>query len=72
MILFFKRKLVLIITILFLSFVTYAQVCPPGGCGGGDPGGNVPITGVEILIGIGSLFGASRFLKSKNKSKESW
>lgn len=62
-----KRPLLLLLPLLF-ALVASAQPNPPG-----DPGGDpdVPITGIELLIGIGSLFGASRFLKSKNKSKES-
>ena len=38
---------------------------PPGG--GGNPG--VPISGIELLLTLGGLFGASRFL-GKGKSKK--
>jgi len=61
------RLLFLICVFSLVSFLAISQ--PPGDPGGGTP--TVPITGIEILIGIGSLFGASRFLKGKNKSKES-
>jgi len=61
------RSIVLVIFFSAFSWVAIGQPGDPGG--GGNP--TVPITGIEILIGIGSLFGASRFLKSENKSKES-
>jgi len=60
-----KIKSLLIILMVFTAFAGFAQ---PGNPGGGDP--DVPITGIEILIAIGSLFGASRFFKGKNKSKK--
>jgi hypothetical protein len=36
----------------------------------GDPGGDpdVPITGIEVLLAIGGLFGVSRFLKNRKKA----
>jgi hypothetical protein len=52
----------LLVIFLFLSTV----LCAQPGDGGGDP--DVPITGIEILIALGSLFGISR-LFSRNKSK---
>ena len=37
----------------------------------GDPGGDpdVPITGIEVLIGIGGALGVKRMLKKKNKNQ---
>ena len=37
----------------------------------GDPGGNpdVPITGIEVLLGIGGALGIKRMLKKKNKNQ---
>lgn len=37
----------------------------------GDPGGNpdVPITGIEVLVGIGGALGVKRMLKKKNKNQ---
>lgn len=36
---------------------------------GGDPGGGgnptVPISGIEILLGVGGLYGARKFLQKK-------
>lgn len=61
------RFFLVTILLISISWSAFAQPGDPGG--GGNP--TVPITGIEILIGIGSLLGASRFLKSKNKSKES-
>lgn len=60
-----RTKLIFFIFYFFSVGLVFAQ---PGDPGGGDP--DVPITGIEILIGIGSAFGASRFLKGKLKSKK--
>ena len=53
---------------IFTHINSLAQPAKPG-----NPNGNkdsdVPISGIEILIGLGGLFGASRFFKGKNKSK---
>ncbi len=51
---------------LIVSLSAKAQPGNPGG--GTDP--DVPITGIEILIGIGSAFGVSRFFKGKGKSNK--
>jgi hypothetical protein len=60
-----KKSSLLIILMILLVTVGFAQ---PGNPGGGDP--DVPITGIEILIGIGSAFGVSRFFKGKGKSNK--
>lgn len=48
--------------VVFLIFISFALMAQPGDPGG-DPG--VPITGIEILIGIGVSLGLGKFLKSK-------
>jgi hypothetical protein len=49
--------------VIFLILMPAIVVAQPGD-GGGDP--DVPISGIEILIALGSLFGLSRFFaKSK-------
>lgn len=49
--------------VVFLIFISFALMAQPGDPGG-DPGA-VPITGIEILIGIGVSLGLGKFLKSK-------
>ena len=61
-----KKRFLLSILMMINVFVGFSQPGNPGG----NPDNPVPITGIEILIAIGSLFGASRFLKGKNKSKK--
>jgi hypothetical protein len=53
----------LLAILMFVSFVSVSQPGGPGG--GGDP--DVPITGIEYLLGLGALFGARRILKSFSK-----
>ena len=51
--------------LVILLFVTYPIIAQPG-----DPGGDpdaVPITGIEILIGAGALFGAKKIYDSRKK-----
>jgi len=54
-------KIVLIVLLLTFSFTVSAQPGPPD-----DP--DVPITGIEILIGVGGLFGL-RKLYSKGRTQ---
>lgn len=53
------------IAIIFLLFMvvltTVAQPVDPSG----DP--DVPITGIEILLGMGGLYGAKKFLDLRKK-----
>lgn len=72
----FNRNLFLCLLLSLLSYVSQAQPGvgpggPPGG-GGGNPGGGppVPITGIEILIGLGGALGVKRLLGVKEKSKK--
>lgn len=56
-------RIFLVFALIFFCFTVYAQPGDPGG----DPD-NVPITGIEILIATGALFGVKKLLgKSKNK-----
>lgn len=48
---------------LLIAFVANAQPGDPGG----DP--DVPITGIEILIALGSFLGIKRFIGSKKINK---
>ena len=58
------------LAILFIFFVlalsTIAQ--PPGDPGGGtDP--DVPITGIEVLLGVGGALGAKKLMKRRKSVK---
>jgi hypothetical protein len=63
------RLILFILCFSITSFSAISQPGPPGDPGGGSGNPTVPITGIEILVGIGGLLGASRFLKNKNNSK---
>lgn len=39
-----------------------------GGPGGGAPPPDVPISGIEILIGLGGLLGARKLFNSRKKN----
>jgi len=54
----------LIVTI-GLSMTGYCQPVDPAS--GGDP--DVPITGIEILLGVGGLLGARRAYNNRKKNK---
>jgi hypothetical protein len=54
------------ILMVILLFVAYPMIAQPG-----DPGGDpdaVPITGIEILIGVGALFGVKKIYDSKKNN----
>lgn len=62
------KRFLLVAFVLFSASFCVAQ---PGG--GGDPGGGepVPISGIEILIGMGALLGGKKVFdryKAKNNS----
>jgi hypothetical protein len=52
--------------ILFFVFITGSLLAQPG-----DPAGDpdVPITGIEILLGMGAALGVKRILGLNRKSK---
>jgi hypothetical protein len=61
-----KIKLFLLCTFVFLmQGIVFAQVIPPA-----DPSSDpdVPITGIEILIGAGALIGARKIASLRKKS----
>jgi hypothetical protein len=56
-------KLFLTIAFVFAVQVSvFSQVIPPD-----PPTPDVPITGIEILIGAGALLGARKLMRSRNK-----
>jgi hypothetical protein len=55
----------LIFIVLVFPFISLAQ---PGGGGDPGPGQPVPISGLEILLGVGALFGAKKILDQKKKN----
>jgi hypothetical protein len=61
----FKRVLALSFLMCVSACVLYAQVGDPGG--GEDPD-EVPITGIEILIGAGGALGLKKLLNKRKKS----
>lgn len=63
----FNRRLVL--STAFWLFVVLTGAAQPGGSGSDDPGPGdpVPISGIEILIGLGSLYGAKKVYDSRRK-----
>jgi hypothetical protein len=57
------RKASFIFLLLISGYMVNAQPGPPG-----DPNADpdVPITGIEILIGAGALLGVKRALRNRN------
>lgn len=61
-------KSLLIFLFIFFSLITLSLAQPPGDPGGGsDP--DVPITGIEILLGLGGALGAKKLMKRKKSLK---
>lgn len=58
----FKRILVLSFLVCVVALAAQAQPGDPGG----DP--DVPITGIEILIGAGGALGIKKMLKKRKKT----
>lgn len=58
------RKLFLVLSIVFISSLTFAQPGNPDE----DPDQPVPITGIEWLIAGGCAIGLKKFLSSKRAS----
>jgi hypothetical protein len=57
-------KLIVLVAFLLVSLNSFAQPGDPGG----DP--DVPITGLELLLGGGALLGVRKLLnRNSNKSK---
>jgi len=60
-----RWRLPIIIFIIFISLSVQAQ---PGDPASGPPD-STPLTGIEILVGLGSLFGAKNIFDSRKKKK---
>ena len=61
-----------IIVTLFFAAAALTVFCQPGAgdpVEGGAKPGTVPISGIEILIGLGGLLGAKKIFDSKRKGK---
>jgi len=61
----FKKSTLTILFVCTVIIVSLAQ--PTGGGPGGDP--DVPITGVEVLIALGSLLGIKKAIDFAKKNK---
>lgn len=61
------RRLPILIIIIFISFSGFAQPGDPAG--GIKPDSSAPLGGIEILIGLGSLFGAKKIYQSRKNKK---
>jgi len=59
------RRLQILIAIIFIAYSAKAQPGDPPN--GGKPDSSVPLTGVEILVGLGSLFGVKKIFDSRKK-----
>lgn len=61
-------KSILVFLFIFFSLISSTMAQPPGDPGGGsDP--DVPITGIEVLLGLGGAFGAKKLMKRKKSLK---
>ena len=58
----FKKLVLVVILLILISPVIFAQPGDPGG----DP--DVPLGGIEILIAAGALFGAKKWLDRSKKN----
>lgn len=58
------RKFSILFTVAFCCISVFC-VAQPGD--GGDPGNNAPISGIEILLGLGALFGVKKIFTSSKK-----
>jgi len=75
---YIKKGLVLVVTILSLSFPLslFSQAPPPppadhGTSGNQAPGGGAPIGGgVLILMGLGAVYGARKYYQSSKEELE--
>jgi hypothetical protein len=60
-----SRKFILILVLLVIGGAFNLKAQPGDPNGGNKPGS--PITGIEILVGIGSLFGFKKMLANRKK-----
>lgn len=61
------RKFIPLVLILSCMVVFLASA-QPGGGPPPDPGQPLPITGIEILIGLGCMLGIKRLRDNRNKN----
>lgn len=54
-----------ILTISLIMICSFMSLAQPGGDPGGGGNPTVPISGIEILLGVGGLYGARKFLQKK-------
>jgi len=63
---------VLILLFFLSSFSLFSQppcpTCPPGDPPS-DPDADVPITGIEVIVGVGALFGAKKYFDLRKKQR---
>lgn len=60
-----KNVLLVLIFVCMFGALAFAQ---PGGGPPPDPGQPLPITGLEILVGLGCLLGIKRIRDSRKKN----
>lgn len=59
------KKFIIIIYFIAVPLISIGQPTPPG-----DPGDEpIPITGIEILLAAGGLFGAKKIYDNSRKEK---
>lgn len=58
-----------LLSLLFTAVIALSCLAQPSGGGppGDPPPPDVPISGIEILIALGSLFGVKRLMSSKKE-----
>ncbi len=65
------KKLLLLLSVFFVSSLTYAQAPDPGPDPGGSPGGGVPLdAGLTILLAAGAGYGVKKAYDYRNKSRK--
>jgi len=67
------KKVALVITIIGFILICFPSIYLAAQPGGGGPPGDpttdpdVPITGIELLIGAGAVYGTKKYLDKKKK-----
>ena len=61
-----QRFVFLVFCTAILMFCSLVMVAQPANPAGGDPD-SVPITGIEILLGVGGLLGLKKIRDSRKK-----
>ncbi len=66
-----KKSVVFVALTFICVVVTYGQpnVEGPPNNPGGDPDNPVPITGIEVLLGMGAIFGAKKLNDFRKRNK---